>query len=351
MATLTETAYLTKRFLKLFAIFVVAFFVVSGIWGSVKSIWTKSHPPAPAAPTVAFGKLPKIIFKEGADDLPKLTFKLETVDGNLPKLTNIEKVYFIPLPSSNLLDFERANQKAKKMGFTREPQAVSEILYRWSTEATPSTTLEININLNNFRLGYDFATDTELLINKNLPSNQQAAQEAKTFLANNDFLPEDLGSGTATFDYLKFMPPKLEWAPSISEADFVRVNLFRANIDEKPLLPPNPKNSLVSFLFSGSRSTSRRIVEVNYRYLPIDKEISSTYPLRPVEDAWEDLKAQKGYIANLGNNQEDKITIRKIYLAYFEPEIPQHYLQPIYVFEGDAEFYGYVPAVDTNWIE
>jgi hypothetical protein len=53
----------------------------------------------------------------------------------------------------------------------------------------------------------------------------------------------------------------------------------------------------------------------------------------------------------LGDNQEGQITIRNIFLAYFESEEPQNYLQPIFVFEGDKNFTAYVSAVDPEWID
>jgi len=47
-------------------------------------------------------------------------------------------------------------------------------------QGTPYTTLEINTNTGNFHLYYDYFNDQEVINSKNLPTNQQAAQEAKT---------------------------------------------------------------------------------------------------------------------------------------------------------------------------
>jgi len=54
-----------------------------------------------------------------------------------------------------------------------------------------------------------------------------------------------------------------------------------------------------------------------------------------------------------------KVFIRKIYLAYFDDEDLQKYLQPIYVFDGEGNdpqgtTYSvtfYVHAVDPAWVE
>jgi len=351
MATLTETAYLTRKILKFGIIVLVSFIILKIAFNIGKNIWRQIHPPPPPPPTVSFGKLPKIVFPP--ENLPlektKISFKLETIEGGLPKLPEVGKVYFRPIKSPNLLAFDRANSLAKKMGFQNEPEKKDETTYLWTTEN--STVLEMDINNLNFHLFYDFKNDQEILTSKNLPTNQQAAQEAKNFLVSNGLLPEDLANGMAEFEYLRFNIDQLIPVSSLSEADFIRVNLFRANLDDWRIFPPNPKRSLISFLFSGSRTPGKRIVEISYAYFPVEKEIFGTYPLKPVTQAWNELQQGQGYIANLGQNENGQITIRKVYLGYYDADTPQHYLQPIYVFEGDKNFFAYVPALDSKWTE
>jgi len=353
MLNLTQTAYWTRKILKFGAIFLIAIIFLRIFFGLVSSLFKKIHPPPPPAPTVAFGKLPKINFPENetTKEQKKFTFKLETIAGTLPKLPNVGKVYFIAKEGPNLLALDRANQLAKKLGFKSQPQAVSEKVYRWTTESNPPTSLDIDINTQNFHLYYDYQNDQEILNSKDLPTNQQAAQEAKNFLASNGLLAADLATGSAEFVYLKFSPQKLIPAISLSEADFVRVNLFRSDLDGLRILPPNPKNSLISFLFSGSKAMGKRMIEVNYTYYPIEREIFATYPLKTVQAAWQELQGNTGYIANLGENENGEITIRKVYLAYYDSDQSQNYLQPIFVFEGDNNFIGFVSAVDTKWTE
>jgi hypothetical protein len=350
MLNLTETTYWTRRILKVGGILLIAILVLRIGYSLFSNVWRKLKPPAPPPPTVDFGKLPKIEFPK-QQDLPKLTFKLETIQGGLPKFPTTVKVYFTPKPGSNLLALDRASQQARQFGFKTQAEEVDEKTYRWRTETPPYTTLEINTNTGNFHLYYDYLNDQETLNSKDLPTNQQAAQEAKNFLANNNLLPDEIATGSAEFQYLKFYPEGLKPALSLSEADFVRVNLFKANLDDLRIFPPNPKNSLISFLFSGNKSSGKRIIEIKYVYYPIRAEVSATYPLKAAQKAWQELQGGENYIANLGENSQGSIIIRQVYLAYFESEIPQHYLQPIYVFEGDNNFFGYVPAVSSEWME
>ena len=350
MVNLTQAAYWTRRLLKIGAIFLVAIIFLRFTFQIVGNIWRKLNPPPPPPPTVSFGKLPAIKFPENKNET-KLTFRLETIQGGLPKLNDIVKVFFIPKEGPNLLGLERAAQQAKKLGFSSEPQKINEKIYRWTDSKTPPTTLDIDINTGNFYLKFAFENDQEVIGSKDLPNNQQAAQEAKNFLTSQGLLAADLATGSADFVYLKFLPPDLTPVTSFSEAEFIRANLFRADLDGLKILPPNPKNSLVSFLFSGIKTLGKRIVEINYNYYPLEREIFATYPLKTTQSAWQELQGDKGYIANLGEGNKSEVVIRKVYLAYYDADQPQNFLQPIYVFEGDFNFIGFVPAVDSQWTE
>jgi len=350
--TLIEIAYYTRKGLFIGTVALVGFIILKISFTLAGNVLRKIYPPPPPPPTVAFGKLPKLVFPE--QNLPsglKLNFKLETIQGGLPKLPTIGKVYFMPKGEPNLLALDRANQKAQKMGFPSQPEKITETVYRWTDQKIPPTTLEMDINSGNFHFRYPYETDQELLTEKKLPTNQQVAQEAKNFLQSNDLLTDDLATGSAEFDYLRFTPPNLTPAISLSEADFIRANLFRANLDGLKIMPPNPKESLVSFLFSGSRELGKRITEANYNYFPIEQETFATYPLKSIGVAWGEFQAGKGYIANLGQKESGQLIIRQVYLAYYDSKEPQHYLQPIYVFEGDGSFFAYIPAVDPKWTE
>lgn len=351
MLNLTQTAYWTRRLLKFGAIFIVAIIFLRIIFNIVSSVWQKVNPPAPAAPTVLFGKLPKLKFPENSYNGKTFTYRLETIQGTLPAVKTIAKVYFFPNERPSLLGLEKATQQAGKLGFKSEPQQISEKIYRWDNGQTPTTTLEININNNSFHQLYDYTNDQEAIDSKDLPTNQQTAQEAKSFLSSNGFLEPDLATGSADFVYLKYSPPDLNTVSSLSEANFIRVNLFRADLDELRILPPNPKKSLVSFLFSGIKTLGRRIIEVNYNYYLIDRETYSTYPLKSVQSAWQEFQQNQGFISNLGENENGNIIIRKVSLAYYDADEPQNFLQPIYVFEGDHDFIGFLPAIDSKWME
>lgn len=350
MATLTQTAYVTRRLLKfsflgLITVFTLKFTIQTGL-----TFYRQYHPSPPPPPNTKFRKIPQLILPSQARP-PQLNFKLETPTGTFPKLPSIGKVYFIPRYASSFFDFDHARAQAEKIGFRNQPQALDDTHYQWTNSKIPSTTLVIEIKTGNFQFRYDYANDQHLFSGPNyLPNNQLALQEVRNFLTTNNLLKEDLISDSAEFVHLRHTPLGLQTVSSLSEADFLRVNLLRSDLDNLKLVPPYPQKSLVSFLFSGSRETANRLVEIDFAYFPIEKEIFGTYPLISTKQAWENLKNQDYYLARLDDHQTE-VTIRKIYLAYYDLPERQNYLQPIYVFEGDHNFIAYLPALDPNWLE
>jgi len=271
-----------------------------------------------------------------------------TIEGIPPNLPDRANVYFMPQPGPNLLAADLAKERARKIGFDQEPTRLSPTLYRFEGKTDPPTVLELDIIFGNFKLSYPYQTDQELFNVDHLPPASQAISLAKNFLAAFESLPSDLAEDKAVVDYLRFDGEKLVPVVAFSEAQFLRVNLFRKSLDDLPVLPPNPKQSLVNLLLSCSPDSRKKIVEVNYTYNQIERQTFSAYPLKSSAQAWQELQAGQGYIANLGRNESKKIAIRRIYLAYFEPPTPQKFLQPIFVFEGDNDFYAYVAAVDPK---
>jgi len=83
--------------------------------------------------------------------------------------------------------------------------------------------------------------------------------------------------------------------------------------------------------------------------MEIDLESFSTYPIKAVEDAWTDL--EKGNYWPASDTSNESVVIRHVYLAYFEPIVLTHFLQPVFVFEGSDNFVAYVTAVMDSSIE
>lgn len=347
MATLTETAQFTRKFIKFSAFGLVAFILIKGIWQIGREWYRKKNPPPPLPPTVSFGKLPSIKFP---DDLqPELTYKLQTVTGTTPDLGDRATVYFMPYLRPNLLALDRAKKQVAKLDFKREPIMVDVKHYRWD-KLEVKTFLIMNIITGETELEYDWRSDSTILQEKDLPGREQAIAEAKRFLQQAEMLPEDLQLGQTKVSYWQDNGQKLIEAISPSEANFVRVDFFRKSATESPVITSSGKEGVVYLILSASKERQKRVVKLSYHYFPVDYENLATYPLKSSSIAFRELQTRQGFVAEKGNN-ENIITIRKVSLAYLDSLEPQQYLQPIYVFEGDNGFQAYVSAIDNNWID
>lgn len=349
MGTLTETAYHSRKIIKYSGIGIIAFFILKNAIQLGLAWWKKLHPPPPPPPTVEFGVLPKIQFPESPSS-SNLVFKLETPTGGLPDLPEKANVYFMPYLRPNLLALDKAKEEAKSLGFKTEPKPVSEKIYRWTKEGEIPTTLEMDIFSGKFEISYNWQMDSTILLEKNLPGKEQAKLEIFNLLSQADLLAEDIQQGDFKITYLRVSGPNMIPTVSLSEADFVRVDLFRKKIDDLPLMTVKPEKGIISAIISGSRSFNKRLIEVKCNYFPIQYYSSSTYPLKSAAAAWQELKGGQAFIVNLPENTAT-ITVRRVYLAYFDSEIPQQFLQPIVVFEGDYNFVAYVSAIAANWVQ
>lgn len=350
MASLTQTAYYSRQGIKYGSIALVILLILRAAFISFQAYWKKVHPPPPPPPTVAFGKLPKLNFPV-RENLPELTFKMETISGSLPKQPTQTKVFFIPQPSTNLLAWDNTKAWARQLGFMKEPEATDKFVYRFTSETQPPVTLEVNVLTRNFHFFYDWKNDMEVFSLGNPPQKEKAIVDVKAFFQGAEALTEDLAQGPAEVIFLKYKDGELKEALFFSEANFAKVNLFRTDINSLKVLPADPKDANVSLLLGPDGSRNRAIMEVNYIHAPVSLENSATYPLKDIDSAWKELGEGKGFIANLGNNPQGRATIRDAYLAYYDSREPQNFLQPVFVFEGDNGFFAYVPAVTDNWRE
>lgn len=347
MATLTETAYYSRKTIKFGIIALVVLFVLKIIFSYTVSAWKKFFPPPPPPPTVAFGKLPPIKFPSPANN-GALTYTLETIEGQPPATSSTGMVFFITKAEPNLLSLNRAKQVAGKLGFSGEPQAENQTLYRWQDTNNPYRILRYDIVTHNFKITYDFAQDLGLFNSKNLPSENQAMSEAVNFLQNIGLYSPELQNSQPYTSFWRLSGNTLVTTTSLAGADAVRVDFNKQNVWGLKLMPSKPPYQSVYLIFSGSQDAAKHTLEASFTNWDIQSDQVATYPLKSSALAWQELKNNSGYIAHIADNTQ-KVVIRKIYLAYYYPDDYESYLQPIFVFEGDPNFIGYIPAIDPKW--
>lgn len=347
MGRLTQVSFQTRRLIKYGFFFLVFLIVGKTILNFGLTIWKKLNPPPPLPPTVSFGKLPAIKFPE-KEKKTDLEFNLETPSGSLPEFPDRAKIFFVPYQQPNLLALDRAKEIATLIGFKNEPKAISGKVYQWTQFENNTLQLEMDIVSSSFILSYDWQNDPIFLKEKILPGKEQAKQEAQNFLTKIKISKEDLANEKMMVNYLKIVGNDLIQALSPSESNFVKVEMFRKNVDELPVLTADPAKGIVSIIISGVKDYTKKIVRVEFNYFPIKYDSWATYPIKSTATAWQELKNGEGFVANW-EGTENKVTIRRIYLAYFDSFKPQEFLQPIIVFEGDGNFFGYIPAITSEW--
>lgn len=348
---LTNATYIGRNVVKYGSIALVVLIVGRMLLSAFVAYWRAVNPPPPPAPTVGFGSLPKLSFPtQDSEDSPK-SYRLETAVGNkLPEpATDRMKVFLMPKSSPSLLADQEAKARAATYGYIFEPDLLDSRTYRWTKSGALESSLESDLQNQNFVLKTNYLSRPELLSADDLPQEFEAVTKVKDFLDRTDLLPADIATSPGEVIFLKSLGGELEEAFSLSDADFLQINLDRGPIDETfELHNSDADKGVITAILAGVLSGFESIVDLEYKHNPIDYSEVETYPLRSIKSAWQTLQSGEGYIARRGTASD--VVIRDVQLGYYEDPEEQEYMQPIYVFFGDEDFVGYVPAIDPRYI-
>ncbi|OGM28574.1 hypothetical protein A2962_03095 [Candidatus Woesebacteria bacterium RIFCSPLOWO2_01_FULL_39_61] len=346
MASLTQIAIVSRKGIRYGIYAIVLIIIARFVFNIGVSLYKKIFPPPPPEPTVAFGKLPKLPFPE-KERPENLNYVLETPDGKLPTLPAQETLYFMPPISSSIDDVESAKTKAQALGFNPDGKPIAEALknvYIFDKTNIPST-LTMNIITGIFSISYNLNADPSV-ISGVPPASDLATDQAKSYFVSVG-ISSDFQQGRSTTEFLKLEGGNLVKVDSQSDSELIKVNLFRENLglnkDISSVTPDMPEAN-IWVIITGNRT----IISAEYHYFQVDQQKSGTYPLKTADEAWEELKKGDTFIANLGTDTDGQITIRRVYLAYYDPGQYAEFYQPVVVFEGDGGFYAYVPAVKAD---
>ncbi len=283
---------------------------------------------------------------------------MQTADGKLGKYPDRMDVYSAPTQKSGFGNETSALELARQLDFLFEPTKLSKSVYRFTAQEPLPTSLEINIVTGAFMFKRQWQADPSLIVNKRFVGDRQVVTDAQNFMRQAGIYEDDL-VGEEKTRYFRVTGDQLIGANSLSEADFVEVELFRKPInliDAKkkvvasyPFLTPDPLKGVVAILVSGTADDKKKIINVDYRYVTVNYEVVGSYPLKTVELAWEELKSGSGYIASF--NGSGKAVVRRVGLGYYDAAGDQSYTMPIYVFRGDNDLVAYVSAVDESEIK
>ncbi len=345
MHTLTETAFYSRTAIKYTVAFLIFLVLGRVVWIVGFNAFRYFFPKPPPPPTVSFGKLPELLFPS-QENLPKFSYTLELPEGELPTTPPSLPVFTMPLPRSSLVALDETRRVATRLGFTVGEESISQSIYRFRRKDVPAT-LEANIITGAFSINYNLINDPTPF-SGHPPTAEAAAAAIRSFLSSADLLPEDFTNGQISSQFLKLEGAALVTVPSLSEANFVRVDFFRQEYNELPVVTRSGTSGNVWFLVSGLTTRERQIIAGEYHYFPVDIGSSGTYPIKTAQTAWEEFNSGQGAIISPGNNKE-RVIIRRVYLSYYDNSEPQEFFQPVFVFEGDNDFVAYLSAVTSDY--
>lgn len=347
--TMTDATYYGRGFVKFGSIALVVMIIGRMLLNAAVAYWVATHPKPPPPPTSGYGKLPGLKFPELTTEVKPQSYTLESADGGFPDFGDRAKVFLMPKSPANLLADQKVKALAAKYDFNGSPQVLDTRTYRWTKSQPIEMTLQMDIQNDTFSLTSNYLSRPELLLNNQLPENFEAVTSVKGVLSGADMLPEDVATTAGKVSFLKAIGGILQPAVSLSDADFLQVDLTRNLIDAKyDFYGPDGSRSLISAIMTGSLAANSGVVELEYHYFPIDYAQVETYPIRTADQAWKVLQAGEGYVPKAGT--QPTAVVRSVTLGYYDDWQEQEYLQPIYIFEGDGGFMGYVSAVDPKFI-
>jgi hypothetical protein len=341
MSSLTQTAILSRNAIKIFALLGAVLLILFMVFMIGRAVVSSLFPKAQLPATVAFNTLPPYVFG-GVEPLEGAEYSLETISGGLPLLLDKAKVFGVSQPEPSFGARERIIIRAGRIGFSAPPEEPSSGVLRFTDTRDGVKSLLVDVFSDEFSFNSDYLENSETALSR--PSSESdAVQKAAAFFRSYGFDMSDFPASLAKAQKLKFENGGLTDALSLSETNIIKVSFSRKELGGMPVFWPSENSSeIVAYV------SQRSVVAAEGNKLQIQKYNFSTYPLKGVVRAYEDLRLGK---AAYNRQAEGKrIPIINVSLGYVENVSETRYLMPVYLFEGPDNFVAYVGAVDDKWI-
>lgn len=343
--TLTQTAKFTKTTILVFIILSIlgtASFIGYKIW---YANYLASLPKVAEKPDNSFGALPPPSLPQSLVPSRSFTYSLDTNTGGLPDFGKIVKVYYSPKAATTFLAADKAKALAQKFNITSPPQAVSETRNSFSQD---EKSLVVNLDTGNF----SYTNNATASGGQGLEDDTKLIDNFRSFLSSLGMLKKDTLGEKSKIELLKLTDNQFIPAQGRFEAQGANIYFWPKDLDQKPILFSNFDKSLIYEEVSSSARVVENIKLLNVTFWPVDSSTFATYPLKPAGQAFDELKSGQGTVVKaptgpLRNQASKQVSITSVYLAYFQTENYNPYLQPIFVFEGPG-FVAYLPAITTQ---
>ena len=341
MASLTNTAAVTRKILTVIGLTIGASLLLLVIYNVGLGIYRSFVPEKPPAAFVAFGKLPPIVLNEGYQPPKGVTYRIETVTGELEELPADLKVFSIDLPEVKFGDVARTNSWADSLGFQIPPVANTNGIATFAGK-TDSRTLKLGITSQQGIIESDYFNNLDVISKKHggeAVAQGVADKVVDVFGIKVEEYPKD----KISYVMYKVDNGKLVEVSGLSATNLIRVNYFRADIDNIPVVYPTSTQAKVWVLASNDTAVAASVDITRiqpYRF--------STYPLKGVNKALAELRAGKAIYSD--ELESSVFDIREVALGYLDTKAYQPFLQPVYIFRGNNDVDAYVGAVADSYI-
>lgn len=353
--TLIEITYYSRKFLPVGIILILVLAIIGfGIqllflyFNSQSITQQQSTTQIPLSPI--FDRIQAPIIPE-ARDPAAYQFILDTFDGtaNPEQATSAAQVYFIPQKTASFGFLSKIYLMAQTSGFdTNITQHRLEDKIAVFDDG--KRTLRIDIRNFNFKFDYKLTQDDPLDTAPESLTEQTIISTANTYLSGMDRYPSDFSAGDTNVIYLAFNPEtkQVTTVDRIDQANIAEVDYYLPDLNGYSVVTSTYYNSphFVMMLLNGGE---QKVIQSTVSYLDRSVDQVGIYPLKTPQQAWEELQGGKGYVVS-AKVPEGEVTIKKVFMGYYDPDVYQEYVQPVYVFLGEQEFVAYVPAVTSEYL-
>jgi len=314
----------------------------------------KSDRPQQISYNPVFGLI-KAPFFEHATGNAKYDFGLDTINGKLPMATASAKVYFIPEPKSTLAYLTKVDGLAVSFGFDTTITKPVTLDEEWVKYEDSDQLLEVNIRSYHFRYKLKFGAEFETIINatpeaKFIGFESSLIEEARQALSSRESYPPHLAAGTATPVYVRYDTTEKQFVPVKPENGAQGLRVYFGRVEDDLEIATPERLVTQNYVTIAPLNHYSQVIEAQYlSYTKLETD-PGTYPLISSEEAFVKLKQGLAKTIYIDENAPKKILIKELYLAYYDPETYQSYFQPIYVFLGNHNFLGYLPALKDEYL-
>lgn len=279
------------------------------------------------------------------------SYTLDTLDGttNVENATSAAQVFFLQKPAATFGFLDEIYNMARNVGIDTEVTKHT-LTDRIASFDDGRRKLEIDIDTFNFSYEYYLDRDDELFQNDIGTRISGIESTGGNFLSKMGKYNQSLSRGKRNMIYLRYDKEARQISPLESAAgtNLVELDYYRPDIGVYPVVTSSYYNSQ-NYIMVAMRGNNPDIVKAQIKFFEQSKDQIGSYPLRSSDQAFEDLKGGKGLVISSGQ-PDGQVTIKKVFLAYYDPDIYQEYMQPVYVFLGENKFVAYVTAVTDEYL-